>query len=238
MPMGPSCFIVRSCTVPRAWVPGLGWCCLCSIRAWQNNGEERKEVLTQAHVGTANWSPAGAGFAPFRSKCEHFITTALRQFGTGKDFLGKFPWSYRLHDGEDFVPRVGWCRLMHNNFSDHDALDELGESEKQFKIRALQKLLQNCCQLRRNTGLILLAVLLLSGASFCHFKPLVCHLASRDFTIMKMKVYSTNDDVCGGKWGGCVVRTTWEELSAKSRLLWNFACRDYLLPLYLKQWQV
>lgn len=143
--------------------------------------------------------PAGAGCAPFRSKCEHFITTALWQFGTGKDFLCKFPWSHRRHDGEDFVPRVGWCRLMHNNFSDRDAFDELGESEKQFKIRALQKVLQNCCQLRRNTGLILLAVVLLSGASFCRFKPLVCHLASHDFTVMKMKVYSTNDDVCGGK---------------------------------------
>lgn len=56
MPIGPSPCIVRSFAVPGVWVPGLGLCCLCSIRAWQNNGEKCEKVLTQAHVWTANWS--------------------------------------------------------------------------------------------------------------------------------------------------------------------------------------
>lgn len=56
MPIGPSFFIVRSFAVPWVWVPGLGWCHLGSIRAWQNNGEKCEEVLTQARVGTADRS--------------------------------------------------------------------------------------------------------------------------------------------------------------------------------------
>lgn len=65
-------------------------------------------------------------------------------------------------------------------------------------------------------GLILLSVLLHNDASFCHFKPLVCHLASHDFTIMKIRVNSTNKHVCDGKRGGCVAKETCEELNAKS----------------------
>lgn len=83
-----------------------GWCWNCQL-----------EPLTL---------PAVAVFAPFRLKCEHFITAPSRQFGTAKDFLCKFPWFYHLHGGEGFSPRVRWCQLMHNNFSDHDAFDELG----------------------------------------------------------------------------------------------------------------
>jgi len=70
--------------------------------------------------------PAGAGFAPFGLRCQHFITTPLWQFGTGKVFPREFPWVYHLRDGEDFYPSMGRCRLLHNNFFDRDAFDELG----------------------------------------------------------------------------------------------------------------
>lgn len=82
-----------------------------------------------------------------------------------------------------FPPSVWQCS------SDHDLFGELRLSENCLKIWVLQKFLQSCCHLRCDMGFILLSVFLHTGPSFCHFKPLVCHLASCDFTVMEVLIF-------------------------------------------------
>lgn len=78
---------------------------------------------------------------------------------------------------------------MCNNFSGHDLFGELGLSENRLKVWVIEKFLQSYYHLRCDMGFILLSVFLHIGPSSCHFKPLVCHLASQDFTIMNVLIF-------------------------------------------------
>lgn len=115
-PIGPLFFIVPSFAVPRVWVPGLGWCPLCSIRAWQNNGEKCEEVLTQARVGTANWShlpcQLGLGLLLLASNVDISSQCFCGSLELAKTFCANFP-GFTLCVMVRIFPSVsdgaGWC---------------------------------------------------------------------------------------------------------------------------------
>lgn len=110
MPIGPLFCIVRSSAVPWVGVPGLGLCPLCSIRAWQNNGEKCERVLTQAHVWMADWShlagQLGLGLLLWGWNVNISSQLLLCQFETGRAFLSKFPHFYSLQRGQEFFSSV------------------------------------------------------------------------------------------------------------------------------------
>lgn len=180
VPTGPLFFIVQSLS------PGLGWCHLCSIRAWQNNGERWEGALTGSVL---EWQigVTGAGFAPFLGRNLNISSQPFcGNLQLAKDFCANSPgftsvWWWR------FFPSVWQFWMMCNNFSDHDLIGELGLSENWLKIWVLEKFLQSCYHVRCDMGFVL-CVSEHWPFSFCHFTPLVCHLASRDFIIMKVLI--------------------------------------------------
>lgn len=182
VPIGPSLFIVQSLS------PGLGWCHLCSIRAWQNNGGKWEEVLAQTRVGMANWSHWG-WVCSFWVQIWIFHHNPFVAVWNWERLSVLIPLVLSLCDGEDFPPSVWQCWLMCNNFSDHDVFGELGLSENWLKILVLHEFLRNCYHFRCDMSFILLSLFLHISPSFCHFKPLVCHLAGHDFTIMKVLIF-------------------------------------------------
>lgn len=229
-PFAPHCSELCSPTSSRP-APGL-------VSSVQHQGltEQWGEMWRGSDSGSC-WScplepltpPAGAGFAPFRLKCERFITAPLWQFGTGKDFLCKLPWFYTVRILPPELDRADCCVTAYL------AVMSLMSwvNQKSNSKSVLQTPLRNCSGL----GAMWVWFFPLRCCSVANlpgtWKPLVCPLASHDLTVMETEV---NDDVCDGKWGGCVAKTTCEEPNAKSRFPCNFLCRECLLLLYLKQW--
>lgn len=160
MPTGPLFFIVQSLSA------GLGWCHLCSIRAWQNNGEKwGGVVLTQARVGMTNCSHWG-WVCSFWVKIWILHHNPFVAVCNWQRLSVPIPLVLPLCDGEDFPPSVWQCWLMCNNFSDHDLFGELDLSENWLKFWVLEKFLQSCYHVRCDMGFILLSVFLHFGPSF------------------------------------------------------------------------
>lgn len=166
-PFVPHCSELCS---PMSSRPGPG---LVSSVQHQGLTEQWGEMWRGSDAGSC-WScplepltlPAGAGFAPFRLKCERFITAPLWQFGTGKDFLCKLPWFYAVRILPPELDRAGWC------VTTYLAVVSLTNwvNQKSNSKSVLHTPLQNCCRLRRDVGLILPSALLLSGQSSWHLE--------------------------------------------------------------------
>lgn len=179
--MGPLLLIVQS------WSPGLAWWHLCSIRAWQNNGQKWEGVVTQAHVGRTNWSHWG-WVCSFWVKIWIFPRSPSVAVCNWQRLSVLIPlvlplcwWGY---------PPSAWqCWLMCNKFCDHDLFGEPGLSESWLKIWVLKNLLQSCYHLRCGVGLHSSLCVSAHWPFFLHFRPLVCHLASHDFTIIKVLIF-------------------------------------------------